>query len=345
MNYRTASLCRAAVASARSASSEPLEVIVVDNSCDAAEAEALGGAGADTLIVAPANLGYAGGVNAGLHAASGAKIVVSNPDVVFGERCIDELVGGLEGNVALTGPRFSWDAAGEWLLPPADMLTFGSKLSRTMAKWSAGHASRRRRARFHERVAFWRATAPIRVAAVSGAVMAIERSALERAGGLDERYRLYYEEIDLMRSLARQHLGVLYVPSARCHHLFDQSAASALEHQRKFTESEARYMAKWHGAPAKLLELLDLKSDLPQPRSRTLSPSDGFAIPAPPEEYVVEASPLESFDTAAGHFPAAAEVRLPAEIWDGFRGAGLFVRVVEASGGREISRGLLLKSK
>lgn len=345
VNYLTAALCRDAVASARAASSEPLEVVVVDNSCDAAEAEALGGAGADTVIVAPSNLGYAGGVNAGLRAAAGTKIVVSNPDVVFGERCIDELVDGLEGDVALTGPRFSWDAAGEWLLPPADMLTFGSKLSRTMAKWSAGHASRRRRARFLERVAFWRATAPVRVAAVSGAVMAIERSALERVGGLDERYRLYYEEIDLMRALARQNLAVLYVPAARCRHLYDQSAAGAPEHQLKFAESEARYMAKWHGAPAKLLELLDRGSDLPQPRSSPLSPSDGIAIPPPPEGHVVEVSPLESFDTAAGHFPATAEVRLPAEIWGGFRGAGLFVRVVETSSGREISRGLLLKSK
>jgi len=258
VNYRSAALCRHAVASARAASSEPLEVVVVDNSCDRVEAELLASVGADTLLVANENLGYARGVNEGMRAASGSKIVVSNPDVVFGARCIDLLCEQLAGRVALTGPRFSWDEAGEWLLPPTDVLTARSKFSAIAAKRSASYAARRSRRRFFQRLEFWRASEPRRAAAVSGAVMAIDRSALERVGGFDGRYRLYYEEIDLMRSLARMRYEILHVPAARCHHLYDQSAASSPEHQRKFAESEAYYMAKWHPGSMPLLSLIHI---------------------------------------------------------------------------------------
>ncbi len=345
VNYRSASLCGDAVASARASSSEPLEVIVVDNSCDRAEAEALEGIGADRLIAAPLNLGYAAGANAGIRAASGTKLVVSNPDVVFGERCIDELVTTLGGRVALSGPRFSWDAGGQWLLPPATVMTFRSEFSRSIASWSGALSVSRAHALFFERVEFWKASSPTRVAAVSGAVMAIERDAWQRVGGFDERYRLYYEEIDFMRALARERYEVRYVPAARCFHLYDQSAASESEHQLKFAESQALYMAKWHRRLSVLPRLLERGRRLAPPPAVTLSPSAVLAVPAPADAYVVEASPLASFDTAAGHFPRAAGISLPEESWARFHGAALYLRVVEAGTGREISRGMLLKSK
>ncbi|MBI2214272.1 MAG: glycosyltransferase, partial [Acidobacteria bacterium] len=175
VNYRSAALCREAVASARAASEEPLEVVVVDNSCDESEAAALETVGADRLVIARSNLGYAGGANAGIAASAGATVIVSNPDVVFGAGSVDELAGSLGGGVALAGPRFSWDRSGEWLLPPAEIMTFRGELSRRLAARLASRAVRRSRRRFHARVGFWRETAPRRVGAVSGAVIAIDR--------------------------------------------------------------------------------------------------------------------------------------------------------------------------
>ena len=52
VNYQSAELAVAAVASARAASSDPLEVLIVDNSCDPEEARRLANASADQLIVA-----------------------------------------------------------------------------------------------------------------------------------------------------------------------------------------------------------------------------------------------------------------------------------------------------
>jgi len=344
VNYRSAALCRDAVASARASTSEPLEVGTLDNSCDPAEAAALESIGADRLIVPDSNLGYAAGANAGIAASSGAVVVVSNPDVVFDAGCIDALAELLGGRVALSGPRFSWDAAGSWLLPPAEVTTLRGEVSRRLASRSEARALRRSRRRFLDRVAFWSAVSPFRVAAVSGAVMAIARDAWRRVGKFDERYRLYYEEIDFMRALAREGLELRHVPAARCRHIYDQSAASGDEHRGKFAESEMLYLEKWHGPGVRLLRLLEGGPRVAQPSSVSLEPSDAIALPAASAGFVVEASPLESFDTAAGHFPETGEARIPEEVWEAFHGETLYVRVVEAASGREVSRGALRNS-
>jgi GT2 family glycosyltransferase len=344
VNYRSAALCRGAVQSARDASSEPLEIVIVDNSCDPREAAALESIGADRLIVAGSNLGYAGGANAGIAASSGSVAVVSNPDIVFAAGCVDRLAEVLGGRVALSGPRFSWDAGGAWLLPPAEVTTLRGEVSRRLASRSAVRAMRRSRRRFLDRVAFWRAASPLRVAAVSGALMAVERNAWRRVGKFDERYRLYYEEIDFMRALGREGLELRHVPAARCRHIYDQSAASEAEHRDKFAESEMLYLEKWHGPGVRLLRLLESGDGVFTDAAVALPPSGAIGVPSRPEDYVVEASPLESFDTAAGHFPERGEVRVPAEIWESFHGSALFVRVVEAATGREVSRGVLRKS-
>ena len=42
--------------------------------------------------------------------------------------------------------------------------------------------------------------------------------------------------------------------------------------------------------------------------------------PARAGDFVIEASPLASFDTAAGHFTTTTEVDVPPEVWDSYRG-------------------------
>src|SRR3954468_14220686 len=100
INYRSAHLAPGAIRTARASSSVPLQVIVVDNSCQSEEAESLRPI-ADVMIAAPRNLGYAGGINAGRRACDGDVIVVSNPDVRFGDHAIDRLV---DTDAAVAGP-------------------------------------------------------------------------------------------------------------------------------------------------------------------------------------------------------------------------------------------------
>jgi len=311
INYRSSALAADAIATARAASSRPLQTIVVDNSVDPAEAEELRGI-ADVIIASPRNVGYAGGINAGRRSCDGDVIVVSNPDVRFGEQSIDRLV---DANAAVAGPALFWDDAYCWMLPPAELHTRREVIDRVLASRSRAWARRRERRRFLQRVAFWSLDQTTRVRALSGAVMAIRASAFDAAGGFDERFPLYFEENDFLR---RVNSDIVYVPSARCHHLYNQSAAGSADAASLYARSELLYLRKWGGAFAKRFE-------------GTLQRA--YANGGDNDDIVLEASPLASFETAAGHFGSdVADV--PGDIWNSYRGDVLYLRAVERRTGR-----------
>jgi len=311
INYRSSALAADAIATARAASSWPLQTIVVDNSVDPAEADALRGI-ADTVIVSPRNLGYAGGINAGRRRCDGEVIVISNPDVTFGEKSIDRLV---DANAAVAGPALFWDDAHRWMLPPAELHARGEVIDRVFASHSRAWARRRARRRFLQRVAFWSLDRTVPVRALSGAVMAIRASAFDAAGGFDERFPLYFEENDFLRRVKGD---IVHVPSAQCRHLYNQSAAGSADAASLYARSELLYLRKWGGAFAKKFE----------GSLQAVSNEGGES-----GDVVLEASPLASFETAAGHFGSdAADVS--DEIWNTYRGDVLHLRVVERRTGR-----------
>lgn len=314
INYRSASLASDAIRTARAASSRPLQAVVVDNSGQPAEAEALRDI-ADQLIVAPRNLGYAGGINAGRRACDGEVIVVSNPDLRFGARAIDLLV---EVDAVVAGPAFFWDDAYQWMLPPAELHTRAEVIGRAFASRSRAWARRRDRRRFFARATFWSLDHLTPIRALSGAVMAIRTSAFDAAGGFDERFALYFEENDFLR---RVRGDVVYVPAARCRHLYNQSAGGSGESAALYAKSELLYLQKWGGAFAKKFER----------RSEAPSLTDGGAEAA--GDVVIEASPLASFETAAGHFGNDVS-DVSDDIWRAYRGDVLHLRAVDRHTGR-----------
>jgi N-acetylglucosaminyl-diphospho-decaprenol L-rhamnosyltransferase len=314
VNYRSASLAAEAIRTAREASSQTLQTVVVDNSQDGSEVEALRRV-ADVVIAAPRNLGYAGGINRGRPACDGEIIIVSNPDVRFAPSAIDILSAT---DAAVAGPALFWDDACRWMLPPAELHTRGEIGLRVLATYSGGFARLRSRRRFLARVAFWSLDRPTRVRALSGAVMAIRAAAFDAAGGFDERFPLYFEENDFLR---RVRGDVLYLPTARCRHLYNQSAGASPEAASLYAQSERLYLGKWGGSVMRRLE-------------REQAPGavdDGGA--SSPAEVVLEASPLANFETAAGRWGGEDE-DVSDEIWTAYRGDVLYLRTVERTTGR-----------
>ena len=315
VNYRSAELAIEAIRTARAATMSPIEVIVVDNSCDATEAEALR-PHADHLIASSTNRGYAGAINDGRRACSGEVIVVSNPDVRFDGGSIDTLAAALTGDVAVAGPALFWDDAFTWILPPSELHTAREKIGEVLASRSRAYAASRDRRRIERRIAFWSSNETRKVEAISGAVMAIRAAAFDAAGGFDERFFLYFEETDFLRRVGR----LAYVPAGRCRHLYNQSAAQSSEAAALYAQSELRYLEKWSGPfMARLLKRLERPA-----LSMAPAPS-----PARAGDFVIEASPLASFDTAAGHFTTTTEADVPPEVWDSYRGNALYLRVID----------------
>jgi len=319
VNFRSAALALDAIRSARETTRNPLQVVVVDNSD---EADALRGA-ADVYVNMGRNAGYAAAINRGRAECGGEVIVAANPDVLFAPGAIDALV---ETNAAVAGPALFWDDAHEWLLPPAELHTSYEVLSRALATRSRAFAARRDRRRIRARIAFWSLTETTPVRALSGAVMAIRASAFDDAGGLDERFPLYFEENDFLR---RVRGDVVYVPSARVRHLYNQSAGESAEAAAFYALSEAAYLRKWGGIFWKNLDggqalLPVLWGD----RQECLSST----------ELLVEASPLPDFETAAGTFTTTWPITLPADIRAAYRGSELYLRAVDRSTARVLAK-------
>ncbi|HEY0160225.1 MAG TPA: glycosyltransferase [Thermoanaerobaculia bacterium] len=323
VNYHSAALAAEAVRTARERTLGALEVVVVDNSCDPREAEALQGVG-DGLIVSATNRGYAGAINDGRRACSGETIVISNPDVKFGSDALDILHEALrDRDAAVAGPALFWDDAYQWILPPGDLSTGTQKLDEVLASRSRAWFEQRDRRRFLRRVAFWSRRETTETAMLSGAVLAVRASDFDDAGGFDERFPLYFEETDFLRRIAQSRRRILYVPHARCRHLFNQSASQVPEEAAaRYTQSELRYLEKWNG-PFAARALKKLEKPMPGYEAREL---DGV-LELARDGVVVEASPLPSFATAAGHFPASRRVELPPEVRASMRG-DFYLRVV-----------------
>jgi len=307
VNYRSAPLAAEAIRTAREGTREPLQVIVVDNGCD--EADALRPF-ADIVITPPRNLGYAGGINLGRRSCEGKTLIVSNPDVKFAPGALDRLHGVLDEKTAVAGPALYWDDAFEWILPPADLDTTLEKLDQVLASRSRRWFEQRDERRIRRRLAFWSLKDVTEVRALSGAVMAIRAEDFDAAGGFDERFQLYFEEIDFLRHMAALGKRIVYVPDAKCRHLYNQSAGQdSTAAGAAYARSELQYLEKWSGPfAARALKRLERVPSIPEPM-RWEGP---IAIES--DHVLVEVSPLPSFTTAAGHFPRTKSVDLPPEV-------------------------------
>ena len=309
VNYRSSALALDAIRTALAAASRPLQVVAVDNSVDPAEAEKLRGA-ADVVIASAANAGYAAAINTGRRACDADLIVVSNPDVRFAAGAFDALA---DAGAAVAGPALFWDDAHRWLLPPSELHTRAEVADRAIASRWRAWAGRRDRRRFRARLAFWELQRTTRVRAISGAVMAIRAKAFDEAGGFDERFRLYFEENDFLRRVRGE---IAYVPAARCRHLYNQSAAGSAEAAALYAQSEAEYLRKWGGAFVKRFERVIERSQR--------STANGQ------QSTITEASPLPTFETAAGYLGDAADV--PDDVWRAYRGEVLYMRSLTRDG-------------
>jgi GT2 family glycosyltransferase len=83
---------------------------------------------------------------------------------------------------------------------------------------------------------------------LTGAMILFRREALEGAGGFDEGFFMYSEELDLCRRLHAAGWRIRYEPSARArHHEARSSAQVPDERQLHFLRSRLRYFRKHHG--------------------------------------------------------------------------------------------------
>lgn len=89
---------------------------------------------------------------------------------------------------------------------------------------------------------------PAKVDSVRGSFFMVRRSEFEKTGGLDERYFVWFEEVDFCRQVVENGGEVWYTPTAKCIDYVGQSFGQVKrgQTQRYFRDSMLKYFQKWH---------------------------------------------------------------------------------------------------
>jgi hypothetical protein len=238
------------------------EIVVVDNaSSDNTAALVRQRWPAVLIIEAGGNVGFAKANNIAIRQTRGELILLLNPDTLVPPGSLDRLVRVLDSrpDVAVAGPRvINPDGRAE--------LSFGSMISpltelhhRILVKGNdrgigalAHYVERLTR---REREVDW----------VSGACLMARRQDTEAAGLIDERYFMYFEDVDFCAAVRAQGRRVLFTPAAEIVHLRGQSRVGAAQATaRAYRSSQVAFYQRHHPLLVPFLRAyLKLKGELP----------------------------------------------------------------------------------
>jgi hypothetical protein len=157
------------------------------------------------LLELGANYGYAGGNNRGIRHGLGDcdYVWLLNPDVVVAPDCLARLVEVAEADrhAAMLGPLVRMREEPQRILSAGGCLDGGRPAHRGLGEVDRGQFD-----------------APAAVDYVTGCALLARRSAIESIGLLDERFFLYYEEVDWCHRARAAGFTCVVVPHAVAWH-------------------------------------------------------------------------------------------------------------------------------
>ncbi|MGY1831715.1 glycosyltransferase family 2 protein [Geodermatophilus sp. SYSU D01180] len=220
------------------------DVVVVDNSSDEATARVVGRADGRVRYLDPgANVGFARACNLGMHATADPVVTFLNPDVLL-ERGLAELVEACASDDRLVLGGGMTGEAGDAIGNARRAETLGTELRRAVL--GAGSSL----------MTLEPDSGTVPVPQVDGAFLMAARSFLDLLGGFDERFELYFEDVDIC-DRAREHGRVLLDTRPFGRHAGGGSSRTvAAVSYCAFRVSRIRYFAKRGGRPAALAALL-----------------------------------------------------------------------------------------
>ena len=200
------------------------EIVVVDNA-STDDTLAVVRTQPDVRVIAmPANLGFAGGVNAGLKASTGRYAAWINPDTEVVEGTFSDVITWLDAHPA-AGVAGLQLVDGEGRVEPSDRgfpgfhSALGHRYSLLTRLWPGNPFSKRYLRTGADRGAIRRADW------VSGAALVHRRALASDLGGVDEQFFMYCEDVDFCYRASKRGSETWYVPLVTLRHEIGASAA------------------------------------------------------------------------------------------------------------------------
>jgi N-acetylglucosaminyl-diphospho-decaprenol L-rhamnosyltransferase len=238
------------LASAVATVADPAQILVVDNSShDIESTRALTKKHGARLLELSDNRGYGGAINAGAATLNSEIefIVVANPDLSFQPKAVAQLVeaAAADPQIAATGPRvLNVDGSAYPSARSIPSLRVGIGHALFANLWPTNPWTRS----YHSNVAT--GNEQVAVGWLSGSCVCVRRTAFEAAGGFDEEFFMYFEDVDLGYRLGKLGFINVFVPHAEVTHIGGLStAAHSREMLRVHHDSAYRFLSKKYPGP------------------------------------------------------------------------------------------------
>jgi GT2 family glycosyltransferase len=248
VNWNQRQLTLECLASLRAAADPACRVLLVDNGSTDGSAEAVRREFPEVEVLETGvNLLYAGGNNAGIAralAAGAQLIVLLNNDTVVDPGCTRHLRSRMEADprCGIVGPKIYYAESRDRIWYAGGEMSFwkGELWHRGIRQTDRGQYDTSETTGY-----------------VTGCCLMIRREALERAGMLDESFRMYGEDADLCMRVRRAGFDILYEPAAHVWHKISMSSGGHLtwSKQRRKAVSMIRFFirhAAWYQLPVML---------------------------------------------------------------------------------------------
>lgn len=207
VNYNGFALTAAMIDSLRRHVTTPLEIVVVDNGSARDEAALLRERYSDIVVLrSDENLGFAGGNNLGIRAATGDCLLLLNNDTEVTDDTLHHLAETLDADLSIGAvcPKIRF-----WAPPQAIQFAGYTPLTRiTLRNGLIGFGQ-------PDDGSY---DSPHETPYAHGAAMMVRREAVGKAGPMPEEYFLYYEELDWSERLREAGYRIVYDPRATVFH-------------------------------------------------------------------------------------------------------------------------------
>lgn len=200
------------------------------------------------IVVSPDNLGMGGGNNLGVKNSVGEYILISNPDIIFEKETIKKLHNYFktDPSIGLIGPKLvnpdgslqnSCVRFPKFYTPLLRRTAIGSFFPATLDHYLMKHTD-------HNQIQ--------KVDWLMGACFFVRRREI-KDNLFDERYFMYFEDVDLCRQINSRGQLVIYYPEVKVIHNHTRQSAKLPWHKAVFKDKVARehvksafkYFNKW----------------------------------------------------------------------------------------------------
>ena len=184
------------------------------------------------------NIGFARGVNRGLRETTGEYRLILNPDALITENAVQKMLAYMDAHedIGMLGPQLKY---------------FNNEHQRSYRRFYKPFTILARRSPFFKKENdrfLMNDTDPNRIQTpdwILGAAMLVRSSVIEKVGLMDERFFLYFEDVDWCRRFWHNGSKVVYFPVAVFYHYYPRLSATVNRTALWHLASAVKYFWKY----------------------------------------------------------------------------------------------------